>query len=287
MPVESPHHRHSHGAAVDPGSALPALLDLDGVVLGDYWTEVITAVRQAVAGAPRRCVLDLGAGTGTGTIRLAQRFGGAEVVALDNSDDMLARIRVKALDLGLAPRVRTVRADLDAGLPDLGPVDVVWASMSLHHLADPDRLLADVRAAMRPGGVIAVAEMAQPVRFLPDDLGIGQPGLEARCLAALCDEHARAVPELGSDWAARLAAAGFSSLEERTLTIALDPPPAAATARYAHLWLQRLAAGVGDRLDADDRHTLAVLVDGDGPESVRHRDDLQIRGTRTLTLARR
>ena len=36
--------------------------------------------------------------------------------------------------------------------PDLGPADLVWASASMHHMADPDRTLARVRDTLRPGG---------------------------------------------------------------------------------------------------------------------------------------
>ena len=49
----------------------------------------------------------------------------------------LARVDTKAQAAGVGDRVRTLVADLDAGWPDLAPIDLTWASMSLHHLADP------------------------------------------------------------------------------------------------------------------------------------------------------
>ena len=52
--------------------------------------------------------------------------------------------------------------------------------MSLHHMADPGQVLRDALAATRPGGLIAVAEFSEPLRFLPDDLGFGRPGFESR-----------------------------------------------------------------------------------------------------------
>ena len=227
-------HGHAHAEAHHhDGSetAFAELLDLDAAVLHSYWTDALSWVRHAASGSGSRRILDVGAGTGTGAIALAQLFTDAEVIAVNASEQLLERIRGKAQDQGLAERVRTVRADLDEDWPALGPIDVTWASMSLHHLADPDRVLADIFAATRPGGLLAVAEFTESLRFLPDDLGFGRPGLEARCLAALAIERAHSLPELGADWAARLRAAGFTLLGERIFTIELDPPsrPAPST----------------------------------------------------------
>jgi SAM-dependent methyltransferase len=286
------HHQHGHAGdghtdheragLDDPG--LADLLDLDGVVLRDYWSEALSWLRRASSHLPRARLLDIGAGSGVGTIALAQRFDGAEVTAVDQDVRMLERIRGKALDLGLAPRVRTVQADLAAGLPPGEPVDVCWASMSLHHLADPDRLLAEVFAATRPGGLLAVAEFAEPLRFLPDDLGVGRPGLENRLLAALRTAHAHELPELGADWPPRIARAGFTVLEDRPFRIDLRPGRDADAARYAQLWFARLRLGLADSLDADDRAVLDLLV-GDGPHSLGRRADLHVHGVRTVTLA--
>jgi hypothetical protein len=57
--------------------------------------------------------------------------------------------------------------------------------------------------------------------------------------------------------------------------------------RYATRWIDRLRTGLGDRLAQDDLDALAVLLDTDGPESLRRRDDLHVHGTRTVTLGRR
>lgn len=261
------------------------MLDLEAEVLHAYWTNVLTWLRTTAAPGTRR-ILDLGAGTGTGSIALAQRFGGADVIAVDASAEMLERIRVKALDLGLAPRVRTVQADLDDGWPALEPLDLTWASMSLHHFAEPDRVLREIRSTTRAGGLLAVAELAEPFRFLPDDLGLGRPGLETRCIEALDTEMAHELPELGSQWAPRIEAAGFELLAERNISVVLDPPHHPSAANFARLWLQRVRASVGHRLADDDREALDVLIDGDGPHSLLRRGDLQVRAARTVTLAR-
>jgi SAM-dependent methyltransferase len=305
------HHQHGQGAhehasATDHNHTddnYTDLLELDADVLHDYWSAALDWVRDAADGAARTRLLDLGAGTGTGAIGLAQRFGQAEVVALDISPVSADRVRAKAAGLGLAQRVRPVEADLDLGWPDLGwapspalptpgtppaPVlDLTWASMSLHHMADPGQVLRDALAATRPGGLIAVAEFSQPLRFLPDDLGFGRPGFESRIADVLGHAHTEQMPTLGSAWAPRLAEAGWNVIAERDFPIDLDPPSHPDAGRYARAWFTRLAEGLADRLAPDDHATLAELLDSNGPRSVLNRANLHIRGVRTITIARR
>jgi SAM-dependent methyltransferase len=277
------HHQHAADAPEEDAAAMTALLDLDAEVLHAYLSEVIGWVADLAAGPPRR-ILDLGAGTGTGALALAQRFAGAEVIAVDMSAPLLGRLQDKARDLGVAGRVRILQADLDAGWPAIDPVDLVWASASLHHMADPERVLTDVFRALRPGGLLAVTELGSFPRFLPADLGAG---LEARCHAALDGALAREVPHLGSDWAPRLRQAGFDVVAERDFAIDLTPPLPAAAARYAQASLRRLRSGVDGLLDAGDLAALDALIDGDGPDAVLHRTDLTVRTTRTVYMAER
>ncbi len=224
---------HHHPAAEADPSALAELLDLDAEVLHSYLSEVISWVHELAADPPRR-ILDLGSGTGTGALALAQRFGDAEVIAVDISAPLLDRLAGKARDLGVTGRVRTLQADLDAGWPATGPVDLVWASSSLHHMADPDRVLTGAFAAIQPGGLLAVAEMDSFPRFLPDDLGLGRPGLEARCHAALAEGLASEVPHLGSDWGPHLstpASPSRPSGPSPSIWLPRFPPRLAATLR--------------------------------------------------------
>jgi SAM-dependent methyltransferase len=286
--MENHHHHHQHQpASLADEAAMAELLDLDAEVLHGYLSDVIGWVHEMAAGPPRRRILDLGSGTGTGALALVQRFAGAEVVAVDLSAGLLGRLNDKAQELGVADRVHTVQADLDAGWPAVGTVDLVWAANSAHHLADPDRVLAAVFAAIRPGGLLAVAEMDSFPRFLPDDLGLGRPGLEARGQAALSEGLADRLPQLGSDWGPRLGRAGFTIEAKRSFAIDLRAPLPAATARYAQASLRRLRSGLDGRMSADDLATLDTILDSDGPEGVLRRDDLTVRAARTVWVAGR
>jgi SAM-dependent methyltransferase len=284
--MTSPHgHQHDHpGDAGD--AALAEVLDLDAEVVPDYLPEVTRWLHELAADPPRR-ILDLGTGTGTGALALAREFPAAEVTAVDVSEPMLHRLADKARGLGLADRIRPVRADLDAGWPAVGPADLVWASTSLHHLADPERTLAEIFAGIAPGGLLAVAEMDSLPRFLPDDLGIGRPGLEERCRALVREAMAEHLPHLGADWGPRLVKAGFADRAQRRFDIDLRSPLPAAAGRYALVSLRRMRSRVEGALDADDLATWDTLLADEGPGSVLRRGDLNIRHTRTVWVAER
>ena len=79
---------------------------------------------------------------------------------------MLAHLRSRADAAGLGDRIRTIEADLDQPWPDLGPADVIWAASSMHHMADPAKALAAAFGALRPGGLLVIAELDSFPRFL-------------------------------------------------------------------------------------------------------------------------
>jgi len=277
---------HDHGAADTDPAAWAELLDLDGEVLHGLVADVLGWVAGRAGDGPRR-IIDLGSGTGTWALALAQRFPGAEVIAVDQSGPLLARLNEKAGELGVAGRVRTLEADLDTGWPDLDAVDLAWASASLHHLADPGRVLADVLGALRPGGLLAVVEMDSFPRFLPDDIGLGQPGLEARCQAAVRATAHHEMPHFGADWGPMLGQAGFDVEAERRFAVDLTPPLPALAGRYAQASLRRVRSGLDGRISADDAAVLDVLIDGDGPDGLLRRPDLSVRAARSAWLGRR
>jgi SAM-dependent methyltransferase len=270
-------HRPEHDAE---GQA--EILDLDAEVLAEH-TASITAWLP-VETSPRR-IVDLGSGTGAGTLALLARFPEAEVTAVDSSAGHLRRLREKAGATGVADRVRIVQADLDADWPDLGTPDLVWASASVHHMADPDRTLRKVHRILAPGGLFAVVELAGFPRFLPEDAPEDRPGLEERCHAALAHHHAEHVPHRGADWGPKLTAAGFTLEGERTLTVNLEGSRTDAVGRYALNSLQRLRASTADELAPEDLTALDQLLDTDSPHSILRRTDLAVRTERTVWAA--
>jgi SAM-dependent methyltransferase len=275
-----PHHHDPVEA--DPRDAMIEMLDLDAEVFDVYLFDAIAWVSDLASSVPCRRILDLGSGTGTAAIALARAFPRADVLAVDSSADLLDRVTTRARDLGMEKRVTTLLADLDKPWPITEMADVVWASRSLHHLTDPDRVLADLFTGIRAGGVLAIAEMDGLPRFLPDDIGVGLPGLEARCHAALAETLSQQLPHLGADWGERLSGAGFAAVSKRSFSIDLDPPLPPSTGRYAMALFRRVRAQLDGTIGTDDVDTLDALIDPEGSHSLLARQDLVVRGERTL-----
>ncbi|GIM89121.1 class I SAM-dependent methyltransferase [Paractinoplanes toevensis] len=270
-------HDHAHAHSHHGDGDLAEMLDLDAEVLHDYYREVIGWAGSLVPDRPR--IVDLGAGTGTGTLALARQLPNAELTAVDMDEDMLERLRHRAAEAGLAERIRTVRADLDGDWPGLGPADLVWASASMHHLADPARTLTQVYATLRPGGAFMITELDGFPRFLTDPAGAA---LEERCHAELARFRQEAGLHMGEDWGARLKAAGFALEGERRFDIELRPPLPPNAVRYAQVTLQRTRQRLADRLTGDELTALDAAVAG-APD----RNDLTIRATRDVWIGRR
>lgn len=260
-------------------------LELHAEVLAGHIASI--AAWLPVKGEPRR-IVDLGCGTGAGTFALLERFPAAHVTAVDVAAEPLGRLREKACARGVAERVRTVQADLDADpWPDLGTPDLVWASAAMHHLDDPGRALRNVRDLLAPGGLFAVVELAGSLRFLPAHAPEGRPGLEERARAAAAAHYAEHVPHLDADWGGLLVAAGFAVEDRRTVSVSIGGEGDDAIARYAQASLRRVRDVAASALDPEDLAALDRLLDGDGPDSLLRRKDLVLRTERAVWAARR
>ncbi|MBA3866819.1 MAG: methyltransferase domain-containing protein [Solirubrobacterales bacterium] len=116
---------------------------------------------QVLAGLPAAArIADVGAGTGTLAIALAAAAPGAEVIAVDGDEEVLAIACAK-------PGAGQVdwRQGLAAELPlEDGGCDRVVLSLVLHHL-DPEgkrAALAECRRVLRPGGRLHIADWGKP-----------------------------------------------------------------------------------------------------------------------------
>jgi ubiquinone/menaquinone biosynthesis C-methylase UbiE len=270
-------HDHHH-----PADSVAELLDLDAEVLQQYWSEIMGWVHTRTAAHPVRRILDVGAGTGVGSVALANRFPNAEVVAADVSAQMLHRIRERAAADALGARVSTVQLDLDEPWPELGSFDLAWASASLHELAKPAGTFSGLFEVLSSGALLVVVEMDGPPRFLEAKVG---NGLESRIHDVL--GRVRAGANDHPDWTDNLQRAGFARVETARFPIDLPLEPRGLGGHYAHRYLRTIQPAVGDGLSAADRSMLDALVADNGPSSVLHRSDLHLRTGRTAWAARR
>ena len=101
------------------------------------------AVRWMVGERPQR-VLELGAGTGKLTARMAELDH--DVLATEPSAAMLAKL------VADTPGTRVARAAAEAIPLRTSSVDIVVAAQSLH-LFDPERAMPEIARVLKPGGV--------------------------------------------------------------------------------------------------------------------------------------
>lgn len=113
------------------------------------------ATRSAVDAGPGQRVLDIGAGTGTSSIEYAH--AGADVVASDFSEGMVAEGRRRY------PELEFVIADA-MNLPfEDASFDVVTSSVALRNVHDPRQALREAYRVTKPGGRLVICEFSTPV----------------------------------------------------------------------------------------------------------------------------
>jgi malonyl-CoA O-methyltransferase len=100
--------------------------------------------------APRR-ILDAGCGTGHAARALLRHYRSAELVALDIAPGMLASTRRQRPWLR---RLDTICGDAAAVPLADGSVDLVFSNLMLQWCNEPDRVFAEFRRVLRPGGLV-------------------------------------------------------------------------------------------------------------------------------------
>jgi ubiquinone/menaquinone biosynthesis C-methylase UbiE len=102
-------------------------------------------------------VLEIGAGTGQLSLNLADEVG--SILVTDVSPGMVAAADRNIQAAGLADRLTATRLDLLTDpVPD-PPFDGAWSQLAWHHVPDGAALLRRARAALTPGGWLAVLEL--------------------------------------------------------------------------------------------------------------------------------
>ena len=118
------------------------------------------ALKQADISLSSRKIVEVGCGTGRNTRWLAERS--AEIVALDFSEEMLARARDRVNN----PRVRFVQHDARATWPLAdSSADVVIAMLVLEHIENLETFFAEAARVLSQDGKLFVCEL-HPMRQL-------------------------------------------------------------------------------------------------------------------------
>ncbi|MBG6182759.1 ubiquinone/menaquinone biosynthesis C-methylase UbiE [Arthrobacter sp. CAN_A214] len=250
---DHPHEHHQRFGDQDQHRGL----DLDAEVFSEHLTAVLN-----LTGPEAHTIVDLGAGTGAGSRLLRERYPDAVITCVDNNRQMLELLREQDFTV--------IEADLDEGFPALPetPVDLIWASSSLHHVADPARLLSGAHRALAPNGSLVIVELTTLPSFL---INPREVLLEQRCHRAAAAEGWNHYP----DWTSVIEDAGLIVAKSEVTTTA---PVTPAAREYAQQWFARFSHLAG--LSTSDRHAVEDLL-----KRFSNNLELEPRTTRTVWVA--
>jgi ubiquinone/menaquinone biosynthesis C-methylase UbiE len=149
---------------------------------------VADVIRAAVPLNREMRAIEVGAGTGLLGLALAAEVG--ELVLADPSAGMLEVAREKLAAEGHG-HVSAIHLDLVADPPPEPPFDLVVSLLVLHHLPDTGVALRSIRALLRPGGWIAIADLeTEDGSFHRADAeGIHHHGFDPDRLAAMARDE--------------------------------------------------------------------------------------------------
>jgi len=113
-------------------------------------------VVKALVLKPDMKVVDLGAGTGYFSVRLARAVPAGIVYAVDLEPKMVAYLAERAKSLSLANLKAVQGSATSANLPE--PVDLVLLVNVYHHIDDRAAYVRNLGKSLKPGGRIAIIE---------------------------------------------------------------------------------------------------------------------------------
>ncbi len=114
-------------------------------------------------------VVDAGAGAGFDSFVAAAQVGaGGRVVGIDMAEEMLAKSRATAAEMGLA------NVEFRAGLLEDMPVEDGWADVVISNgvinlCADKKQVFSEIMRVLRPGGRLQFADIANG-KSIPEDV---------------------------------------------------------------------------------------------------------------------
>ena len=248
-----------------------------------FWEPQDLAMIRSLGLARDASVLDAGCGKGNHVQLFAERCREGRVAALDINPRAIHAVKARFAASDLKDIVTTYEANVLRTPFEAGTFDLAWSSHTMHILADPVAGVRELARVVKPGGRVAIREDAYSVRFLPLDIGIGEPGIESRIHAAstkwlAADRLKRGRVPFG--WPRVLQNAGLREIKAASFTFQLSPPLLPMQTEYLRKYLRRMADL--EHLDASDKATLLQITEPGAPDDALARDDLHFTDIATI-----
>jgi SAM-dependent methyltransferase len=113
-------------------------------------------------------IADIGCGTGASTLVLARELD-AGITAIDFLPQFLAALEKRAMRAGLARRITTLQASMDALPLNEGTLDAIWSEGAIYNIGF-EHGVRDWRRFLKPGGILAVSELTWLTNGRPAEL---------------------------------------------------------------------------------------------------------------------
>jgi demethylmenaquinone methyltransferase/2-methoxy-6-polyprenyl-1,4-benzoquinol methylase len=191
-----------------------------------WWRRVLVEALALPRGAK---LLDVACGTADVALEIDRRLGsGGVVVGADFSLQMLRSARPKVLDAKGRPRVHLAAADAFAPPFRDGSFDAVTIAFGIRNIQDKATVLARFLDLLKPGGQVAVLELATPEGGMLRNLYLFYFNRLLPLLGRIFSKHSFAYSYLPASvaqfppaaaFARLMRAAGFEAVRYRKLTL--------------------------------------------------------------------
>ena len=148
---------------------------------------IVAGLRSHISLQPSMRVLEYGCGTGMISRAISPLVH--SVLAMDSSPGMLAVLREKTREEGVA-NISTVVRDLSREDPTAETFDLIVSGMAMHHIAALETVTDRLFSSLRPGGYLAVADLApEDGSFHEENSGVAHFGIDPALLLGLFQRH--------------------------------------------------------------------------------------------------
>ncbi|MDP8931539.1 MAG: methyltransferase domain-containing protein, partial [Actinomycetota bacterium] len=137
-----------------------------------FYTRMIPDGLAQVPGLTQRLqeggrIIDTACGVGVGLVRLASHYPACEIVGVDGDEDSLDLADKRVSDAGVSDQVQLKLSPLEE-MAIREPATLVTNNVSMHECRDIDRVTANIKDGLEPGGWFVISDFPFP----EDDEGL-------------------------------------------------------------------------------------------------------------------